>query len=78
MRSKEIIQRNKLTVRIRNNRGKIQRILPIQKVFYGLANVPTKPHEKIDRTIEFSTPARSDNKIVVNRGRKQDHEKKII
>ena len=46
--------------------------------FYGLADIPTILQEKIDRTLEYCTPAWLDDIIVVTRGSKQDHEKKLF
>ena len=48
-------------MRIRNNRLKIQRILPIQKI-----DIPTIFQEKIDRALEYSTSALLDYIIVVS------------
>ena len=49
-----------------------------RKGFYGLADIPTIFQEKIDRTLEYCTPAWLDDIIVVTRGKKQDHEKKLF
>ena len=49
-----------------------------KKGFYGLADIPTIFQEKIDRTLEYSTPAWLDDIIVVTRGNKQEHEKKLF
>ena len=49
-----------------------------KKGFYGLANIPTIFQEKIDRTLEYSTPAWLDDIIVVTRGSRQEHEKKLF
>ena len=49
-----------------------------KKGFYGLADIPTIFQEKIDRTLEYSTPAWLDDIIVVTRGNKQEHGKKLI
>ena len=49
-----------------------------KKGFYGLADIPTIFQEKIDRTLEYSTPAWLDDIIVVTRGNKQVHEKKLF
>ena len=46
-----------------------------KKGFYGLADIPTIFQEKIDRTLEYCTPAWLNDIIVVTRGSKQDHEK---
>ena len=46
--------------------------------FYGLADIPTIFQEKYDRTLEYCTPAWLDDIIVVTRGNKQDHEKKLF
>ena len=43
-----------------------------------LADIPTIFQEKIDRTLEYCTPAWLDDIIVVTRGNKQDHEKKLF
>ena len=42
--------------------------------FYGLANIPTTFQEKIDRTLEYLTPAWLDDIIVVTRGNREDRE----
>ena len=47
-----------------------------KKGFYGLADIPTIFQVKIDRTLEYCTPAWLDDIIIVTRGSKQDHEKK--
>ena len=65
-------------MRIRINRRKIQRLLQIQKKFYELADIPTIFQEKIDRTLGYCTPAWLDDIIIVTRGNKQDHEKKLF
>ena len=49
-----------------------------KKGFYGLADTPTKFQEKIDRKLEYSTPAWLDDIIVVTRGNKQDHERNLF
>ena len=49
-----------------------------KKWFYGLADIPTLFQEKIDRTLEFCTPAWLDDTIVVTRGDRKDHEKKLF
>ena len=49
-----------------------------EKGFYELADIPTIFQEKIDRTLEYCTPAWLDDIIVVTRGSKQDHEKKLV
>ena len=49
-----------------------------KKRFYGVADIPTIFQEKIDRTLEYSTPAWLDDTIVVTRGNKQKHEKKLF
>ena len=49
-----------------------------KKGVYGLADIPTIFQEKIDLTLGYCTPARLDDIIVVNRGNKQDHEKKLF
>ena len=47
-----------------------------KKGFYGLADFPTIFQEKIDRTLEYCTPAWLEDIILETRGNKQDHEKK--
>ena len=49
-----------------------------KKGFYGLADIPTIFQEKIDRTLEYSTPAWLDDIIVVTRGDREEHEKKLF
>ena len=49
-----------------------------KKGFYGLADIPTIFQEKIYRTLEYCTPAWLDDIIIVTRGSKQDHEKKLF
>ena len=49
-----------------------------EKGFYGLADIPTNFQEKLDRTLEYCTPAWLDDIIIVTRGSKQDHEKKLF
>ena len=58
--------------------GKFSRYYRFKKGFYGLADIPTIFQEKIDRTLEYCTPAWLDHIIVVTRGNKQDHEKKFF
>ena len=58
-------------------RGNFSGYYRLKKGFYGLADIPTKFQEKIDRTVEYSTPGWLDDIIVVTRGSKQDHEKKF-
>ena len=43
-----------------------------------MANIPTIVQEKIDCTLGYCTPAWIDDIIVVTRGNKQDHEKKLF
>ena len=45
------------TLRIRINRKKIKEYYRFKKRFYGLADIPTKIEEKIDRTLGYCTPA---------------------
>ena len=49
-----------------------------KKGFYGLADIPTIFQEKIYRTLEYSTPAWLDDIIVVTRGSRKEHEKKLF
>ena len=50
----------------------------MKKGFYGLADIPTIIQEIIDRTLEYSTPAWLDDIIVVTRGDRKEHEKKLF
>ena len=58
--------------------GKFSGYYRFKKGFYGIADIPTIFQEKIDRTLEYWTPAWLDDIIVVTRGNKQDHEKKLF
>ena len=58
--------------------GKFSGYYQFRKGFYGLADIPTKFQEKNDRTFEYSTPACLDDIIIVTRGNKQEHEKKLF
>ena len=58
--------------------GKFSGYYRFKKGFHGLADIPTIFQEKIDRTLEYCTPAWLDDIIVVARGNKQDHEKKLF
>ena len=49
-----------------------------KKRFYGLANIRTIFQEKIDPTLGYCTPAWLEDIIIVTRGHKQDHEKKLF
>ena len=49
-----------------------------KKGFYGLADIATIFQEKIDRTLEYCTPAWLDDIKVVTRGNREDHEKKLF
>ena len=61
-----------------NHRGKLQRLLPIQKRVLRLEEIPIIFKEKIDQTLESFTPAWLDEIIVVTRGDRKDHEKKLF
>ena len=58
--------------------GKFSGYYRFKKGFYGLADIPTIFQEKIDRTLGYCTKAWLDHIIVVTRGNKQDHEKKLF
>ena len=58
--------------------GKFSGYYIFKKGFYGLADIPTIFKEKIDRTLGYCTPAWLDDIIIVKRGSKQDHEKKLF
>ena len=49
-----------------------------KKGFYRLVGIPTIFQEKIDRNLEYSTPAWLDDKIVVNRGDRKEHGRKLF
>ena len=49
-----------------------------EKGFCGLADIPTIFQEKTDRALEYSIPALLDDIIVVTRGNKQEHKKKLF
>ena len=49
-----------------------------KKGLYGLPDIPTKFQEKIDRRLEYCTPAWLDDTRVVTRGQRQEHEKKLF
>ena len=49
-----------------------------KKGFYDLADISKKFQEKIDRTLEYSTPAWLDDIIVVTQGDQEEHEKKLF
>ena len=58
--------------------GKLSGYCKFKKGFYGLADIPTIFQEKFDRTLGYRTPAWLDEIIVVTRGNRQDHEKKLF
>ena len=58
--------------------GKFSGYYRFKKGFYGLADIPTIFQEKIDRTLEYSTAAWLDDIIVVTRGDREEHEKKLF
>ena len=60
------------------NGAKFSGYYRFKKGFYGFADIPTLFQEKIDRTLEYSTPAWLNDIIVVTRGKKQEHEKKLF
>ena len=47
------------------------------KGFYGLSDLPTIFQEKMDRTLKFKTPAWIDDIIIVTRGEKSEHIKRV-
>ena len=47
------------------------------KSFYGPADIPTIFEEKTDRTLEHQTPVWLDDIIIVTRGTKEEHTRKI-
>ena len=58
--------------------GKFSGNYRFKKGFYGLADIPTIFQEKIDRTLGYCTRAWLDDIIVVTRGNKQGHKKKLF
>ena len=58
--------------------GKFNGYYNFKEGFYGLADIPTIFHGKIDRTLRYSTPACLDDIIVKTRGHKQEQEKKFF
>ena len=58
--------------------AQFSRYYRFEKGINGLADIPTIFQEKIDPTLEYSTPAWPDDIIVVTRGNKQEHEKKLF
>ena len=54
--------------------GKFSGYYRFKKEFYSLADIPTIFQEKIDRTLEYSTPAWLDDIIVVTRGDRKENE----
>ena len=58
--------------------GKFSGYYRFKKRFYGLADISTIFQEKIDRTLEYSTPAWLDDIIVVTRRDRTEHEKKLF
>ena len=58
--------------------GKFSGYYRFKKGFYGLADIPTIFQEKIDRTLEYCTPAWLDDIIVVTRGDRKENEKKLF
>ena len=58
--------------------GKFSGYYRFKKGFYGLADIPTIFQEKIDRNLEYCTPAWLDDIIVVTRGDRKEHEKKLF
>ena len=47
------------------------------KGFYGPADIPTIFQEKIDRTLGHQTPVWLDDIIIVTRGTKEEHTRKL-
>ena len=54
--------------------GKSSGYYRFKKGFYRLADIPTIFQEKIDRNLEYSTPALLDDILVVTRGDRKEHE----
>ena len=58
--------------------GKFSGYYRFKKGFYGHADIHTIFQEKIDRTLGYCIPAWLDDIIIVTRGSKQDHERKLF
>ena len=58
--------------------GKFSGYYRFKKGFYCLADIPTVFQEKTDRNLEYSRPAWLDDIIVVTRGDRTEHEKKLF
>ena len=58
--------------------GKFIGFYRFKKGFYGLADIPTIFQGKMDRLLEYFTPAWLDDIIVVTRGDRKEHEKKLF
>ena len=59
-------------------RGKVSGYYSFKKGFHELDEIPAVFQEKIDRTQECSIPSWLDDIIVVTRGSREDHEKKLF
>ena len=59
------------------SRGNFSGHYQFKKGSYGLADIPTKFQEKIHRALEYYTPTCLYEIIVVTRGNKEGHEKKL-
>ena len=57
--------------------GKLSGFYKFKRGFYGLAEIPTIFQEKIDRTLNFETPAWLDDIIIVTRGTKEKHVEEV-
>ena len=57
--------------------GKVTGFYRFLKGFYGLSDLPTIFQEKMDRTLKFKTPAWIDDIIIVTRGEKSEHIKRV-
>ena len=54
---------------------KIEWILRVRKGFFGLANITNFFQEKIERTLDYSTPAWLDDLIVITKEDRENLEK---
>ena len=57
--------------------GKVTGFYRFLKGFYGLSDLPTIFQEKMDRTLKFKTPAWIDDILIVTRGEKSEHIKRV-
>ena len=59
------------------NRRKHERLIPIPELTLRSSDIPTIFQEKIDRTLGQQTPVWLDDIIIVTRGTKEEHTRKL-